>query len=140
MRKSQIVLVLLGLGILFFLLMPYTSAQAQATCVDPSGGVIPCPTEIPERNTPRPTRIPASLTPTSTPTSTSSPTSTSTPTSTITNTPTNTPTITPTFTPTPPSVAGAVLPGAGIGIFILLLIIGVFLPIGQKFRVNKRGY
>jgi hypothetical protein len=40
----------------------------------------------------------------------------------------------------PPGVAAAVLPGAGIGIFILLLIIGVFLPIGQKIKVSKRGY
>lgn len=147
MTKPKIILAVLGLGILSLLLIPHSKVQAQETCVDAAGGVIPCPTEIPQKKTPRPTQIlpptfTSTFTPTVTSTSTSTPTPTSSPTatSTVTNTPTTTPTITPTFTPTPPAVMSAVLPGAGIGIFILLLILGIFLPIGQKIRVNKRGY
>lgn len=147
MRKPQAILMLLGLGILSLLFIPHANVQAQATCVDAAGGVIPCPTEVPRKKTPRPTQtlLPTfTFTPTATLTSTATntPTSTSTPTatSTVTNTPTNTATITPTFTSTPPAVTAAVLPGAGIGVFILLLILGILLPIGQKFRVNKRGY
>jgi carbohydrate-binding DOMON domain-containing protein len=144
--KSHVFLAILGIGLLALLLTAPSSVKAQSTCVDPVTGLpIACPpTKEPAKKTPRPTNVPASatftVTATSTVTSTKTPSPTATATSTTTNTPTNTPTVTPTFTPTPPGIAMAVLPGAGIGLFILLLIVGIFLPIGQKIRVTRRGY
>ncbi|MBC7878564.1 MAG: hypothetical protein H7Y59_15440 [Anaerolineales bacterium] len=139
----------LFIGVLIAILfMPFINAKAQAVCFDPSGGVIPCPpTSEPEKEEQRRTKtpIPPTATYTSTPTHTATVTFTST--STLTATPTatipsltSTITLIPTSTPLFSNPATNWMPGIGIGAFILLFIVMVFLPAIQKVRVTKRGY
>gem|GEM_PF-1322525 len=132
---------------------PSRSVSAQACGTpDSTGGVTPCPPaggEDEQEDTGRKTSTPVPPTPTLPPPPTHTNTPTNTPTSTATSTGTSipdtaTPTVTPTAifttTPTPIPVAQSVLPGAGIGAFILLLLMGLLLPAIQKIRVARRGY
>ena len=154
--NSKFILLVIASGILasVFLFSPNKFVHAQDDCgIDAAGAPIPCPTEKPERtHTPSPviiityTFIPTSTTtstPTNTPSVTPTTTSSATPTATEipnTATPSITPTSTNTPTPTPIPVSQSVLPGAGIGALILLLIVGLLLPAIQKIRVARRGY
>lgn len=132
---------------------PSRSVFAQACGTpDSTGGVTPCPPaagedeqEDPGRKTSTPLPPTSTFTPTATFTNTPTNTPTSSTTPTLTSIPdTATPTVTPTVifttTPTPIPVAQSVLPGAGIGAFILLLLMGLLLPAIQKIRVARRGY
>jgi len=126
---------------------------AKAQCGDPTGGgSSPCPPPGEEEggnekrvtNTPIPPTFTNTPTETLTSTPTSSPTNTITPTSTNTPTQTPSPTMTPTSTltptPTPYPVSQSVLPGVGIGALVLFAIVGLLLPLIQKFRIARRGY
>lgn len=146
-----LLLIAISMGASF---VPNRSVAAQDCGVpDSTGAVTPCPPEsggeqeggrVPKKTA---TPVPPTFTHTPTETSTSTPskTPTASPTSTATfipdtATPSVTPTLTLTSTPTPVPVSQSVLPGAGIGVLILFLLIGFLLPAIQKIRVARRGY
>lgn len=129
--------------------LPQKNVQAQ--CADPAGNpCTPIPieeTEVVKKRTPTPIPPTLTLSPTSTSTSTATPTYTPTFTSTATVTATatipsatSTITFTPTATPLFSNPATNWMPGVGIGAFLLLIVVGVFLPAMQKIRVSRRGY
>ena len=148
----------LGYVFTIFLVIGFALAiqtnTAKAQCGDPTTGGSACPpsggddsenekrvtnTPIPPTYTNTPTvTLTLTATLTSTPTNTLTPTSTNTPTQTPSST--ITPTSTLTSTPTPYPVGQSVLPGVGIGAFVLFAIIGLLLPLLQKIRVARRGY
>lgn len=155
--KVKGILLVFG-SVVIFLFSPQEFVHAQdPTCHDAAGAPIPCtPTPedgeepqkpkrtptiifVPPTFTSTPTNTPT-YTPTNTATFTPTHTASATPTATETATPTLTPTVTITPSPTPVPVAQSVLPGAGIGVVILFLIVGLLLPAIQKIRVARRGY